>query len=101
MIRVTILVGLLVVAAAIAAQDLAVGARETDARTAKGEFISWREHTIDDESTGGKELQGSDGLVLADFDKDGHIDVVSVHESDTEYDGNPDGMIRIAFGSAS
>lgn len=100
-ISVTTVAGVLIIAAAIAAQDLAVGVRATEARTPQGEFISWREHLIDDESTGGQELQGSDGLVLADFDKDGHIDVVSVHESDTEYDGVPDGMIRIAFGSAS
>jgi hypothetical protein len=37
---------------------------------------------------------------MADLDRDGHLDVVSVHESDTEYDGVPDGLIRIAFGSA-
>jgi hypothetical protein len=37
---------------------------------------------------------------MADLDLDGHEDIVSVHESDTRYDGAPDGHVRIAFGSA-
>jgi hypothetical protein len=37
---------------------------------------------------------------MADLDKDGYLDIVSVHESDTEYDGVPDGYIRLAFGTA-
>jgi hypothetical protein len=45
-------------------------------------------------------IRGADGLKLADLDKDGFIDVVSVHESDTSYDGALQGYIRIAFGSA-
>ncbi len=64
------------------------------------ETISWREHRIDDAGQG-VPISGSDGLVMADLDGDGCEDIVSVHESDTSYDGQPDGHVRIAFGSAS
>ena len=36
---------------------------------------------------------------MADLDADGHLDIVSVHESDTEYDGTADGHVRLAFGT--
>lgn len=70
----------------------------TSAHAADGKFISWREHVIDDVATGGVAIAGSDGLEMADLDQDGYEDVVSVHESDTEY-GVVDGHIRLAFGS--
>ena len=82
----------------VATGPLPVGRTPTGARADDGTYISWREHIIDDESTAGPELRGSDGLTMADLDQDGYLDIVSVHESDTEYDGVPDGLIRIAFG---
>ncbi len=76
-----------------------VGDALTMAVTSNGQYISWREHIIDDEAIGGVPLRGGDGLVMADLDLDGWPDIVSVHESDTEYDGVADGHIRIAFGT--
>ncbi len=66
-----------------------------------GQYISWKEHLIDDASLSEVDISGSDGLSIGDLDKDGYIDIVSVHESDTEYDGALQGAIRIAFGSAN
>lgn len=74
-----------------------------------GSYISWREHLIDDAAALDFVLSGGDGLVMADIDNDGFIDIVSVHESDSSYDSAnftpgfeapPEGHIRIAFGSA-
>jgi len=57
-----------------------------------GRFISWVEHLIDGEDVnGGVPIRGGDGLALGDLDRDGHLDVVSVHE-DSDH-------ARIAFGS--
>ncbi|WP_339856735.1 VCBS repeat-containing protein [Pseudohongiella acticola] len=87
-----------------------VGERATDATTRDGHFISWREHLIDDAATLDFVLSGGDGLVMADLDRDGYQDIVSVHESDSSYDSAnftpgfeapPEGHVRIAFGSAA
>ncbi len=56
-------------------------------------YISWKEHIIDDEETSGIPVRGADGLKLADLDRDGYLDVVSVHEDSFH--------IRIAYGSAN
>lgn len=93
---------LLAIASILTAQTAAptsVASRPTSARAANGAYISWREHIVDDEVKGGVAIRGGDGLKIADLDKDGYLDIVSVHESDTTYDGALQGYIRIAFGS--
>ena len=99
----------LMVFAAASAQT-PVGDSPTRAQAADGGYISWREHIIDDSEVTGVPFSGSDGLVMGDIDKDGYEDVVSVHESDAEYDSAqfvpgfvppPAGHVRIAFASAS
>ncbi len=92
------LVVLTTTAAPSLAQSLA--SAPSTATAADGQYISWREHLIDGPVLGGIPLSGSDGLVMDDLDQDGYLDIVSVHEADTEYAGLSEGYIRIAFGSA-
>ena len=71
---------------------LTVAETPTTARTPDGQYISWKEHLIDDQQlSGGIRLRGGDGLQMADLDQDGIEDIVSVHEDSNH--------IRIAFGS--
>ena len=64
----------------------------TDTRSADGQYISWKEHLIDDEGVnGGIPIRGGDGLQMADLDKDGFEDIVSVHEDNHH--------VRLAFGT--
>lgn len=63
------------------------------ARAPDGRYISWQEHLVDAEDiNGGEAIRGGDGLQMADLDRDGHPDIISVHEDS--------GHIRVAFGSA-
>ena len=72
----------------------------SQAQTTNGQYISWREHIIDDSQVGDEpDLAGSDGLDMQDLDGDGFEDIVSVHEADTVYDGTPVGFVRIAWGT--
>lgn len=77
----------------VEAGRISVAEQLTEARAPDGDFISWREHLIDTESiNGGEPIRGGDGLAMADLDRDGYSDIVSVHEDS--------GHIRIAFGSS-
>lgn len=89
------------------AQEL-VGESLSTARSSDGNYISWREHIIDDPQRAGFNLSGSDGLVVTDLDLDGYEDIISVHEFDASYDSASyepgfvapaDGHVRIAFGT--
>jgi len=65
----------------------------SDAQAPDGQYISWQEHTVDDEQVnGGLSIRGGDGLAMADLDGDGYLDIVSVHEDSNH--------LRIAFGTA-
>ena len=88
------------VTSAASAQPQPVGEQLSAARSAEGAYISWHEHIIDDATMGVADLSGSDGLIMVDLDNDGVEDIVSVHESDTVYDGKPVGHVRIAWGTA-
>lgn len=73
---------------------MTVAETPTNARTAGGEFISWREHRIDDEAiNGGVPIRGGDGIAIGDIDGDGIEDLVTAHEDSNH--------IRIAFSTGA
>ncbi|MEQ8952695.1 MAG: hypothetical protein RL120_01080, partial [Gammaproteobacteria bacterium] len=83
MVRLSIL---LAIAPITAFAQSPVGHIASEAVTPDGHYIGWREHIIDDPAIAGFPLNGSDGLVVGDIDRDGFDDVVSVHEFDASYD---------------
>ena len=46
-----------------------VGDTPTSAQTPDGQFISWREHLIDDPTLSGVSFSGSGGLVMGDSER--------------------------------
>ena len=62
-----------------AADQLPVGDTPTTARTTDRQFISWREHLIDDPTQSGVPFSGSDGLVMGDLDGDERLTSSSSH----------------------
>ncbi|MBU6319728.1 MAG: VCBS repeat-containing protein [Alphaproteobacteria bacterium] len=99
MMRPALLIAGLVSLVSGASWGQGVGDAPSDAKSGDGRFITWKEHIIDDRLADGTPLSGGDGLIMVDLDLDGFGDIVSVHESDVVYDGEPDGFVRIAFGT--
>lgn len=76
------------------AGEATVADTPSEATTPDGQFITWREHLIDAEDVnGGEPVRGGDGLIVADLDRDGRDDIISVHEDS--------GHVRIAFAGSS
>ena len=77
-----------------AADDVTVADMPTVARAPTGDFISWREHRIDDQDTnGGLPIRGGDGIAIGDIDRDGFEDLVTAHEDSNH--------IRVAFSNGN
>ena len=73
--------------------ELTVADTTTRAQAPDGTYISWAEHLVDAEDVnGGEPIRGGDGLVMADLDRDGFLDIVSAQEDSNH--------LRVAFGSA-
>ena len=53
------------------AQELSVDDTLTVARSIDQQYITWREHIIDDPITAKVPFNGSDGLAMGDLDQDG------------------------------
>jgi hypothetical protein len=87
-----VLLAVTLTAAGNPADAATVAETPTSARTPVGDYISWVEHLVDTEDiNGGVAVRGADGLKIADLDRDGYMDIVSVHEDSNH--------LRIAYGS--
>jgi hypothetical protein len=63
----------------------------SEAVSSDGMFIHWREHVIDDEAGSGLPLRGADGFELADFDRDGYLDIAVMWEDSSH--------LRVSYGT--
>jgi hypothetical protein len=71
-----------------------VGETASGVKSSDGNYIAWKEHIVDSEESGGKVLlRGAGRMVLLDLDKDGHDDIIAMHQES--------GHLRVAFGSQS
>lgn len=77
----------------VQAAELPVAATPSRAQAPDGAYIHWLERRIDDEGSAGLPLRGADGFELADFDRDGVLDVAIMYEDSNH--------VRIAFGGAN
>lgn len=75
------------------ADELTVAATPSRAQAADGSYIHWHEQRIDDQGLSGLPLRGADGFEVADFDRDGFLDVAIMYEDSNH--------LRLAFGSAN
>jgi hypothetical protein len=87
-----VILGLEVVPDHSQAGDRSVAETPSTAKASDGRYLHWQEHIIDDQALSGLPLRGADGFEVADFDRDGFLDVAIMYEDSNH--------LRLAFGSA-